>query len=299
MERFFYTSLLMALTFISSAANAQDKVIIGIGEVVSSIPGADPHTFQTMLETQLIKTNKFTVIERDRLAQILQEQGLSEMGLTSDGNDLGGIMGVDYLVYGSITKLGSAKSSTSFGALGAGGSTTEMAVDIRIVDTKTGEVILADTVENSIKAGGSMQVLGMSSSSSKGDPLSDVQRLGARGIVGVIATTIYPAKIIAIQQDGTHILNYGDGLFQEGDFVKVFSVGEGFADPDTGEVLGAEEIEIGMLKVTEAAPKFTKASLISGENITTGNVVKKLSDAEIAAAKKAEEANRKSKRKRL
>jgi hypothetical protein len=45
--------------------------------------------------------------------------------------------------------------------------------------------------------------------------------------------------------------------------------------------------------------KFSKATLVSGKNIARGNIVKKLSDAEIKAAKKLEKKNRKKKRKRL
>jgi curli biogenesis system outer membrane secretion channel CsgG len=293
------STIILVILNLSCLANAQDRVVIGVGEITSSIPGSDPQTFQTMLETQLIKTNKFTVIERARLEQVIQEQGLSQTGLTTDGSDLGGITGVDYLLYGSITKLGATTSGSSFGGFGAGGSKYEMSVDLRIVDTQTGEVILADTVENTTKAGSSISLGGISSSSSKGDPLSDVQRLTSRGIVGAVATTIYPAKIIVIQNDGTHIINYGNGLLQIDDYLKVFEVGEGFQDPETGEILGVEETQIGMLKITEAAAKFSKAVWVSGENIATGNIVKILSEAEIKAAKKLEKKNRKKRRKRL
>jgi hypothetical protein len=54
-----------------------------------------------------------------------------------------------------------------------------------------------------------------------------------------------------------------------------------------------------MLKITEAAAKFSKAVWVSGENIATGNIVKILSEAEIKAAKKLEKKNRKKRRKRL
>lgn len=288
------------MAVITGQALAQsDKVVIGIGEVRSSVRGANTDSFQTMLETQLIKTNKFKIIERSRLVEIFKEQGIGVAGLTDGADEFGGIEGVDYLVYGSITKLGNSKSGSSFAGIGSGKSQYEMAMDIRIVDVTTGEIRLAETVEKSIKAGSSFKIAGFGNTEAEGDPLADVQRLTAKQIVGAIATTIYPAQIIAIQKDGTHILNYGDAIYDNGDLMKVFEVGEGFVDPDTGETLGAEETEIGMLEVVSVTSKFSKARLVKGDAVEKGNIVRKYSDAELKAAKKAAKKAKKKRRKKL
>src|SRR5882762_4365903 len=82
---------------------AQDMAVIGVGDIQSSIRGADPISFQTMIETQLVKTNKFRIIERSRLAEILKEKGLGQVGVTTGGNNsISGVQGIDYLVFGSI-----------------------------------------------------------------------------------------------------------------------------------------------------------------------------------------------------
>ncbi len=62
--------------------------------------------FQTMLETQLTKVGRFKIIERNRIDEILGEQGL--MNAVGDAATAGGVGdlnvgGVDYLVYGAIT----------------------------------------------------------------------------------------------------------------------------------------------------------------------------------------------------
>lgn len=280
-------------------AGASDKVVIGIGEIKSAVRGANARSFQAMLETQLIKTNKFKIIERSRLVEILKEQGMAQAGLVDGSSEIGGVEGVDYLVYGTITKLGLSKSGANFAGFGSGSQQVEMAMDLRIVDTETGEIRLADTVSKEFKSGKRIKIAGFGSSDSKGDPLADIQRLTAQDIVGVIATTIYPAKIIAIQGDGTHILNYGNAIYNDGDLLKIFRVGEGFVDPDTGEVLGAEEERIGMLEVASAMPKFTKATLVSGEGVAKGDVVRKFTDAELKKAQKAAKKAKKKKRKKL
>ncbi|PCI64092.1 MAG: hypothetical protein COB37_02730 [Kordiimonadales bacterium] len=292
-------STFLVLVQISFTVHANDKVTIGIGEITSSIRGVSPDSFRTMLETQIIKTNKFKVIERARLAEILQEQGLGASGIIDGADEIGGIEGVDYLIYGSITKFGESKSGVAVRGFGSGGTRVEMAIDLRIVDTQTGEVRLAETVENSIKSGSAVKIKGFSQASQKADPLADVQRMAARDVVGLIATTIYPAKIIAVQKNGMHIINYGNALFSEGDFVHVVELGDGFVDPDTGEVLGAEETEIGLLEIVSASAKFSKAQVVSDNGIQKGNIVRKLTEAEIKKAKKAAKKARRKRRKKL
>ena len=58
-----------------------------------------------MLETQLVQTKRFKIIERNRIDEILSEQILQ--GEFSNNNTKMNVGGVDYIVYGSITKFGS------------------------------------------------------------------------------------------------------------------------------------------------------------------------------------------------
>ena len=66
--------------------------------------------FRVMLETAIVKSNKMDVMERKQVGVVIQEQGLGQMGLTTSGGKVGGLTGIDYLIYGSITKFGARKS---------------------------------------------------------------------------------------------------------------------------------------------------------------------------------------------
>ena len=46
----------------------------------------------------------------------------------------------------------------------------------------------------------------------------------------------------------------------------LFEVGETFTDPDTGEVLGSEETEIGQVEIVSAEQRFSRARLVLGRN---------------------------------
>jgi curli biogenesis system outer membrane secretion channel CsgG len=300
------STVLIAVLFsclLATSAVAQDKVIIGVGEITSNVGSANPQNFQTMLETLLVQTNKFDVIERSRLDEVFSERGLSMAGVTDRYDGISGIEGVDYLIYGAITKLGESAKQTNFLVAGLNKSDKkyEMAVDLRIVDVDTGKMVLADTVEISSASQGSFTVAGLQGfggvgqSGQEGDPLSDVQRLAAVEIAGVITTTISPIKVATVQSDGTIILNYGESVLRNEEFVKVFRPGEGFTDPDTGEVLGAEEIEVGILQVEDAVAKYSKAKLAMGNTPEVGDVARKLDEDE---AKQVEKAVKKARKKR-
>src|SRR5208283_4101997 len=269
--------LAIAVFAVSSTYSQTDKkVSIGIGEIQSSIRGADTQSFGTMLETQLVKTNKFRIIERSRLEQILQEKGLSVAGISSGTGKLSGVAGVDYLVYGSITKLGAAGKDVSVRGFGFSNAKVEMAVDLRVVDSSTGEILYADTVEETVEGSSRLSIRGMNTGDSAGDPLADVQRLTAKSITARIVTTIYPIKVIAVQGDGLVVVNYGDSVLTAGDQLKILEIGESFKDPDTGQALGAEEKQVGLLQIVEANSKFSKAKVING-TAKVGNVAKRVS----------------------
>ena len=70
-----------------------------------------------MLTTALVKTKKFNVIERDRMTEILKEQGLSLEGIAKGGyaGDGLNLKGIDYILTGSITEYGIQAQGVQFG----------------------------------------------------------------------------------------------------------------------------------------------------------------------------------------
>ena len=253
-----------------------------------------------MLETAIVKTGKMDVMERARMGAVLSEQLLAQEGITDSGGQLGGLTGVDYMIYGTVTKFGSAESgfsaSTSRGAgslfggrarqaLGGGVSsgqvTTEMAVDLRVTDASTGQIVVADNVDGEVKQGTAFSVGGIESAQASADPFADVQRVVAARIAEKIVTSRIPIKVIQVQSDGTLILNYGNVFFAPGDQLMVYEVGETFVDPDTGEVLGSEETEIGRVEITQAEARFSRARAVDGAIAAeAGSTLKRTSSAE-------------------
>ena len=61
-------------------------------------------------------------------------------------------------------------------------------------------------------------------------------------------------------------LNYGSAHLSVGDKLKVVILGESLIDETTGLDLGSTEKTIGVVQVTEALDKFSKAKIVNGKH---------------------------------
>ena len=280
---------LAALMLLCASALAQGKATIAVGEIEYKAMdssedkqyrayGQDPRentrAFVDMLTTALVKTNKFDVMERDRMNAILEEQGLTLVGVSSggfDGDSLS-LQGVNYILLGAITQYGQEASATQVGGFGQSSEKAVMSVDIRVIDVEKGQIGFADTVtaEASGKGGFSVGGIGQAADSDESVLLGDVMRKTAQSVTNLIVLNIYPIKIVTVQSNGEVMLSYGNSMLSEGNVLDVFSQGEAFTDPDTGEELGREEEFIGKLEVTSAQARFSKAKIIQGDGIAGG-----------------------------
>ena len=144
--------------------------ISGLGQQDISISSSTHAGYSTglrdMLTTAMVQSKRYRVLERQNLGALKQEMALSQQGYADkSGIQKGGIKGADLLVMGAITGWDPATSGTGgglgTGILGSAGAIfggikgamkkSSMAMDIRIVDTHTSEVLAATRVEGEAK----------------------------------------------------------------------------------------------------------------------------------------------------
>ena len=90
-----------------------------------------------------------------------------------------------------------------------------------------------------------------------------------------VVDVIFPVKIIT-KNDKSVTVNRVEGSGVVVDQVwRVFAVGKELIDPDTKEVLGKEEVEIGKVRVTDVLPKFSKAAILEDRGIAEGALLRK------------------------
>ncbi len=128
-----------------------------------------------MLLTALINSSRFSVVERQVLGALMQEQELSASGAAqtgAGGPERGKIKTADLIITAAVTEFeprasggsagigggGGVASGVLGGLLGAALNKAHMALDIRIVDTSTSEVLAATRVQGQASdvAGGFM-----------------------------------------------------------------------------------------------------------------------------------------------
>jgi curli biogenesis system outer membrane secretion channel CsgG len=115
-----------------------------------------------MLSNELSSSGDFRVVERNKLQNVLEEQNLAVSGRVAPGTGakIGKLTGAQYLITGTVTSYEENTSSTggglSFRGIGLGGKSTEayLAVDIRVINTTTGDIDYSRTVEGRSKGGG-------------------------------------------------------------------------------------------------------------------------------------------------
>ena len=282
-----------AMAFLCGMAFGQGKATIGVGEIeframdsaenkryraYGENPREDTRAFVDMLTTAIVQTGKFNVVERDRMEEILKEQGLALEGIAGGGYEGSSfnLQGVDYIVTGAITEYGQKAQAARFGGFSGASETAAMAVDIRVLEVATGSIGIAETVRAEASMGGGFEIDGVAKTgeSDSSAALGDVMRKTARGVTRLIVSSIFPIRIVRVQSNGDVMLNYGKALLGEGDVLEVFSQGEAFTDPDTGEELGREEELIGKLSVASVQDRFSKAQVIEGQGVADGMIAR-------------------------
>ncbi|HVR41276.1 MAG TPA: CsgG/HfaB family protein [Thermoanaerobaculia bacterium] len=151
---------LSLLILVATTGFAAGKPVLGVAEFRNetsagwwrSEVGSD---LAGMLTNELVGTGKFKVVERSKLGPVLDEQNLAEAGRVSksSGAKIGKLTGAKYLVFATVTSFEENTKGTggglSFRGISVGGKKEEayIAVDLRVVDTSTGEIEYVRTVE--------------------------------------------------------------------------------------------------------------------------------------------------------
>jgi len=160
-------SMMFGLTMFAVPTRATDKPVMAVAEFKNQTGaawwrGGVGGELSDMLTNELASTEKFKMVERKKLQSVLKEQDLAASGRIRQGTGakIGQVTGAQYLVTGTVSsyqeKTESTGGSISFGGVSVGGKRHEayMAVDLRVIDTTTGDIEFSRTVEAKSSGGG-------------------------------------------------------------------------------------------------------------------------------------------------
>lgn len=145
----------------------------------------------------LVEDGTFRVIERKKLATILGEQDFAASGRADPSAQtmakIGKVLGVKYILVGSITKFSTEKKSQGLRikgiGLGAGKAKSECRLTGRIIDMSTGEIMVSAKGVGESSKGGSFSFskggtgVGQSSEEWRQSGLGDAQELATTDLI--------------------------------------------------------------------------------------------------------------------
>ncbi len=257
-----------------------------------------------MVVTQLVKDGTYSVIERRKLEAVLSEQKLGASGLVnpSTAAEIGRILGVKYVVLGSITQFsidtknidtgGFGKLFGIGGDVGVSTTTATVYIDARMIDTSTAEIVAvaegkaskgkrgvkidaADKFQGfgHLNIGGSgfdETILGQATRECVGDvvkQLSGKSGSGSSKSSSEGSDAIIKTKV-ADTDAGTKTV-YLDGGSSEGitvgQVLHILKVKKEIKSPTTGEVIKRVVESVAEIKVTEVDKSSATATIVKGD----------------------------------
>lgn len=292
--------LFLILIFLTNNVFSEDNLpIVAVSQFEQTFqndsrrrPASNPDNYEAMLETQLIKVGRFRVYERNKLEEVLREQGLQES--LSGNNTQIKIDGVDYLIYGAITDMSSEAKEISTGGFASVRVSNRFGVDIKIVDALSGEIRRAESIVAVIDSGSGVATRNFSNIQADTNGLVEAQRIVAKRSAALLAESIFPIRVVDIFNDEIY-LNYGDSILTVGDRLKVIQEGREIIDQDTGLSLGSRQKVLGEIEIVSADSNLSIAKIIKNDaDFTVGAVAKII--LETLGSKNKEQRERKGKK---
>lgn len=177
-------ALVLCFTFLTfSQVFAKEKPRLGVLRFTNNTSaawwsGTAGRDLQDMLAAELVTLKAFQVLERKELEAVIGEQDLGASGRInkSTRSKIGNITGAKYLVAATVSAFEKGVSGTqggiSFKGISLGGKKEKayMAVDLKVIEVETGEIVEARTVEATAKSGGlggGLRIRGFSGNLSK------------------------------------------------------------------------------------------------------------------------------------
>lgn len=259
-----------------------------------------------ILVNRLVQDGSFSVIERNQLQTIIDEQDLGASGRV-DANtaaQIGRILGVDAVITGTVTEynLDQQSSGGTVGFFGIAASTDDtnatVKLNARMISTSTAEILVAAEGEGlASQSDSQVLVLGTGGGSSTNNVqklLSDATEQAVEGVLddlvgaqeqlAALPTAVPDVSATVADVFGSEItLNKGssNGL-RPGMILSVEQVVREVLDPETGEVLRKVTQPVGQLELVEVNSRSSVGRTLSGV-FTVGDVAKPIGDRDDAA----------------
>ena len=245
---------------------------------------------EAIITDALNRSGRFRLVERAVLNEVIGEQDLAASGRVAQasGAATGQVLGAELLLQVVITdyETGTSESSGGVGSLfskvvpviggvGVKSGRGRVGLNLRLIDTKTSEILKTKQVESIIKESGlTFAGSGWTGDGMMGGFISDYAKTAiGQAVIAGINKGVYdiakqvgrrPAEGSVVKVEGQRVwLNIGDQGVNMGDRLSVMQKGEELIDPDTGISLGSSDTAMGDIEVIQVAEKYSVAQWVT------------------------------------
>jgi curli biogenesis system outer membrane secretion channel CsgG len=283
-----------------TATMTQQQLPGGGYQQTSSVSVPPPTDFgqglAEMMTSALTETNRFVVLERSNtgLQDIGKEQ---QMGGVTDVSraQQNQMLGAQYLIRGAVTEFSYSGSGTNMagGVAGFlpsfGDNTATVTIDVRIYDSSTGEVIASKYATGKAKSRAFSfsfvnDKYSFANQSFQSSPLGRAVRESISKAIYQICVDLdkqtWEGKVSNVENENGQVVIYTNtgktSGVKEGDQFEIFHPGHPIPDPDNpGRNLGFTHGQlVGHLKLTQIMEKFAVASLVDGDGVAPGDIIR-------------------------
>lgn len=235
--------------------------------------------------TDMVETGQFSMIERDKVQALLAEQNFGASGRVTPQTaaKIGQMLGVDLMLTGSVSQFSISRTGGGVRGVSLGVTTGKVVLQARLINTSTGEIVLAAEEQNSKRlVGARVRSINFEQEFDYG-MANEIMHPAVEKMVEQIvektasleAGSSSSGRVIKVSGNQVWINLGASSGIQVGDGFDVIRKGEELIDPDTGLSLGSMEETVGRIVVTQVEAKFAVATIQSG-NAQANDYLKKI-----------------------
>ena len=236
--------------------------------------------FGSSVTARLLSSRRFEFLDRFVLDRILDEQSMAAIQAGALPPDFAELEVADFLI---VTKITLAEYVGSINAsIPATSGEEELApTTLQGVNTAPargyveGVVTVINVRNGTWSEAAQISVERNMQTMSKERALLELSKAFADQASIELTNAIFPMKVAHAQTDGTVYVNRGeDGGLGVGDVLTVFRPGVEIRDPDTGQVIGSSEEQIGQVQLARVERSSSTGSILSADQpIAAGDVL--------------------------
>ena len=213
------------------------------------------------LINKLFDTGRFRVLDRRHVLEVQREKGflIGQNAPLREFVRFGAALGADYVLVGAINDFSQIDIPYYIKLLDERGinSIASIAVDFRIIEVGTREVIWSDSVAFAMGKKELNRLLPQQKLQKMHDATTDA-------MINAFMDAVKPIKVSHVTKGGVVVVNQGRGRLKIGDTFTVHAPGETYVDPDGGKKKTTTGDLVAVMRIDRVALNTAYGSIMEG-----------------------------------